>query len=403
MPCEEDIARAWLSRVILGGEDILYEDWHAAYFPRSHAVFVDGVEFSPLVSIEFICYHCNNSLLTRPHANVAYWNGSPRLFCSGCHSAHAQLHDGDERYVYRRPVRRQSGLLSYGTDVTQARKKTFLLADGEKPPAKPKESLRRSGVIKVQTNGASKYIRTTWMKTHDPVWIGVELEVDAINDRDEAIAWVEEVIGDFVICKADYSLDEDAGFEIVSVPGTHAWHREAWLPFLKEAPSYVVGWSTGYGLHVHVSRESLGGLAGGRLMAFIHNPQNHAFLHRLAGRDSSYAEYNANTGVADIMNGNRMHYDAAGPSASHPTIEIRIFRSNVSKHGFLRVIDFVAALCRWCQNGAGSDLTYDTFLRWFMHPSVRVTYPDFDLWVRRQYERFAPRDGRKVNELVGTA
>ena len=206
------------------------------------------------------------------------------------------------------------------------------------------------------------------------------------------------------------------GFEIVSVPGTHKWHvEEAWKGFFKEdytdeeqvklAPSsWLCGWPNNgrptkdplythvfgpnrpiCGIHVHVSRDALSPLQLGKILFFVGNPYNKGFIEKIAGRNSQ--KY-ANILTKKLKDGNVLikmkkndagnrptigaaphgdtKYQAINTNTGKPTIEFRIFRSNVTKYGFFKVLDFVHALVTWCANNSSNtnDLTVEKFVQW---------------------------------------
>lgn len=283
--------------------------------------------------------------------------------------------------------------------------------------------------------------------TGTPLFLGVELEVVPRRgvDKSVAVARSGRIMRNAAIIKRDGSVDAEMGFEIVSAPGTLAWQREVWTPLLEGSPAlkteaaaqYLRSWGAQVpcGLHVHIDREGLGDLAAGKVMAFVHNPNNLRFMEIMAGRSANrYVVYNPNRGDVDklgypvegrtvvkhIKRGYRTHYDAAGPSERYNTIEIRIFRGNVSPHGFFRAVEFCDALARFCKGqyamperhdeakvvsglissrpkkapastigargmlAGGNNLRAEDFLAWFSQARVRTSYPSLqDFLIRK--------------------
>lgn len=212
------------------------------------------------------------------------------------------------------------------------------------------------------------------------------------------------------VIKADGSTNY--GFEIVTVPGTLEWHKDVWEGFFKEdynpitehlAPSsWLAGWINNHltlrrapwepvtidaphvtpmcGIHVHVSKAALSPLQLGKMLTFINDPNNQGFVHRVAGRaantysnfaakkvtygyqlDPNLADAMANRGV-DVNLGREERYSALNIQTGKPTVEFRIFRSNVAKAGFMKNLEFVHALCTWCRDVSLRDLNVDNFL-----------------------------------------
>lgn len=226
--------------------------------------------------------------------------------------------------------------------------------------------------------------------TRRPFFLGVELEVGVkkASENPEVIRRsVEKVsadIGDFAVIKHDGSVS-GCGYEIVSVPGTLAFHHHAWEKFFNGSAKLLEAWSVracSLGLHVHIDRKALGTLGSGKLMVFLHSPENRKFVTEIAGRSrTEYAHYWGTTKADAGVGPTRGHYDAAGPSRNHKTIEVRIFRANVAKRGFFRSLEFIDALCHFVQWASLKELTVDHFLRWMQDPEVRSRYPNFEAWL----------------------
>jgi hypothetical protein len=223
-------------------------------------------------------------------------------------------------------------------------------------------------------------------RTRRPFFMGVELEVAAKNgdSYSTTVQAVTEDIGDFAMCKSDGSVSDCGGFEIVSVPGTLAFHRHAWQQFFENSAKRLHAWTVkdcSLGLHIHIDKVALGRLGAGKLMVFLHSSDNRNFVQDIAGRTrSSYAVFWGSTGVTSGALPSRGHYDAAGPSEKG-TIEVRIFRANVAKRGFFRSLEFTDALCNFVQIAGVKELTVEQFMLWFQDPSVRANYPHFEAWL----------------------
>lgn len=199
-------------------------------------------------------------------------------------------------------------------------------------------------------------------------YYGVELEVvvKAAGHLKDALVHVHDDMGtEFAMFKTDSSIQGE-GFEIVTAPATLAYHKQEWQQFFKNSSKELKSYSTGCcGMHVHVGRDSLTPLVIGKLIAFINNPANRAFVSQVAGRTSEYATFSDshNALAARILGkkvatqpgvsktGDILNYaisssvETARRSAINTrkkdTIEFRIFKGNVSKVGFFKNLEFV--------------------------------------------------------------
>lgn len=203
-------------------------------------------------------------------------------------------------------------------------------------------------------------------------YYGVELEVNSRKaaTHAETCKKVHEDIGtDFAILKFDRSTGE-LGFEIVTAPATLAYHRQAWEKFFAGSASLVSSWENGRcGMHVHISRAAFQNPSHlSKMMAFYNAPINKDFIERIAGRQSEYAiiDPKANVMVAKMLGIESNKGEAARPinatfkagkgtqkkysavNLQHTdTVEVRIFKGNVSKIGFFKNLEFVDAVMEY--------------------------------------------------------
>lgn len=245
-------------------------------------------------------------------------------------------------------------------------------------------------------------------------------------------------------------LTEDSstgnGFELVTCPGTHQWHmEEAWKGFFKEdyedpdlaryAPSaWLNGWVNNgkptknkyliaagaerrpiCGIHIHVSRDAISPLQLGKMKYFVNTHQK--FIEHIAGRTSEkYAMYIPSKVKDGLVHkhkteGNRgnlsVHgrYTALNLDTGKPTFEFRIFRSNVSKAGFMKNIDFVHALVTWCGAVSSLDeknLTVANFVDWCS--TQRGTYKWLTKWlIQTKYIKNIHKFNPKFSKEYGFA
>lgn len=257
------------------------------------------------------------------------------------------------------------------------------------------------------------------------------------------------------IIKRDGSIE--SGFEIVTVPGTHKWHiNEAWQGFFKEdyedakkhlAPStYLSGWINNggsrkayaeylgarydiCGIHVHVARNAITSLQLDKMLKFFGLDENKKFIEHIAGRsENRYSKImKKKLGTGKFINrirggtGPMPHQVGDGEqgrreainlqTGTKPTIEFRIFRSNVSKIGFLKNLDFVHSFVTWANLTSYQEVDYQYYCRWLSENrgpykfltrwmeknGYIVTLHDFNPKYTKEYiEDEADEDSKKV-------
>jgi len=220
-------------------------------------------------------------------------------------------------------------------------------------------------------------------------WLGVELEVEVRQNREfQDVAYqANREVDQFAILKHDGSLHN--GFEIVSVPGTYAWHKSGiWDRFLNGAAKDCKAFNTGTcGMHVHVDRVALGNLNVGKILVFLNAAVNRDFILAIAGRyNTDYCKIKAETRITTAREFQTDHYNAASLSR-HGTLEIRIFKGNVSALGFYRNIEFVDALASWASDVSFRSglLTYHNFCHWFSQNHMWNKYPTLGRWLMMKH------------------
>lgn len=211
---------------------------------------------------------------------------------------------------------------------------------------------------------------------------GVELEVEAPRgDRLELAEAVIDALGDdFAVLKEDGSLD--SGFEIVSAPATAEIHHERWegLFTWHAKRSALRSYDTSTcGMHVHISREGLTQLQIGRMLVFLHNPDNAEFVQKIAQRDpSQWASCRAKKKYADAKCRDGDRYVALNLRPRH-TVELRIFKGTLKRESFYKNLEFAAALVAFTApaerslTDAGRSEEFVRFVR-----KNRKAYPHLD-------------------------
>tara|TARA_R110002020_G_scaffold32170_2_gene99257 strand:- start:7 stop:1248 length:1242 start_codon:yes stop_codon:yes gene_type:complete len=241
------------------------------------------------------------------------------------------------------------------------------------------------------------------------IYYGIELEVEKRNScpHDMPYYITDHVLSGFAQCKSDGSLDH--GFEITTAPATFGYHKKEWEKFFSndKCMTKLKGWNTDTaGLHIHISRKALSPTDIGKILVFINDDTNTPFIKAIAGRTSDQWAKRSKKKVSDFHRSSEK-YEAVNMSHPH-TIELRIFKSNISKHGFYRVLEFTDALVRFCKTYTGLtglSLHYKTFLRFMDNEVIKSQYPNLTAWlIRKGYLKGRP--SRKVSlqeELHDTA
>lgn len=230
----------------------------------------------------------------------------------------------------------------------------------------------------------------TWEKPNKKTrWYGIELEVEQ-KEFPDSINSVYKSVGHFCIVKTDESLGSN-GIEIVSVPATLEYHRIEWERFFLDSAPLLRGWhGHNCGMHIHLGMNSISKLTLGKLLVFINNGQNNEFINEVAGREQNRYCYRTKKrltdGVKYINRGGSSHHDSLSVSTNNKaaTVELRIFRSNVSRNGFLRNLEFFDALVSFVEQNSTKDMYWGIFLKWISSSVNAKLYPEFTAWAAKK-------------------
>lgn len=193
------------------------------------------------------------------------------------------------------------------------------------------------------------------------LYMGVELEVDRIRDRQRRVTMShDEIIRAYVsrpefYCKHDGSIDD--GFEIVSHPASYAWWMNEPLshfPLLAQHGYKSYNTST-CGMHVHVSRNYFTTGEIFKLLEFMDvNPR---FILKMSRREPEHLRQWARPGGETSENLNRSrngndHDDRyrALNLENEKTVEFRIFRGTLNIDSFKLNLAFVRTLCGYIKD-----------------------------------------------------
>lgn len=224
-------------------------------------------------------------------------------------------------------------------------------------------------------------------------FLGVELEVESQGERDPAAKRILKDLNGaapnkntrFAILKTDGSLDGARGIEIVSTPATLSYHKQAWQKFFekgKGASSILNSFTNTNGrcgMHVHISRNAFSPLTLGKFLQFINDKNNNSFITKIAGRDKSHYTRFLDKKIKDCKTPFQgQKYEAVNLCHPH-TLEIRIFKGNVSEIGFFKNLEFVHAAYNFCRETGASKLSYTDFTNWLK--DNQKEYPYLIAWL----------------------
>lgn len=218
-------------------------------------------------------------------------------------------------------------------------------------------------------------------------YYGIELEVERRSQCPSDIAEsINRMYQGFAICKSDGSLDN--GFEIVTGPSSIGYHKKMWEEFFNShlCQNNLKGWNTDTaGLHIHIGRKSLTPLNIGKILVFINDTSNTLFINDIAGRSSDQWAKKSPKKVSDVLRPTGEKYEAVNTN-HYNTIELRIFRSNITRHGFYRVLEFTDAMVNFVKqtNCTTTSLHYTAFCRYVAREQQRSQYPNLLAWLIRK-------------------
>lgn len=219
----------------------------------------------------------------------------------------------------------------------------------------------------------------------DALCFGVELEMESCrsysaDDIVERLGGSDGTVTGTAILKRDGSLADGRGVELVTLPATLEMHRNSgqwktWLSLVSGKAQSGAG-TTNCGMHVHINRAALSPLTVGKLVVFLNNPANEAFVTTVAQRRSG-GYCNRDQRKAKVANVHRFNkyggrdsatdfsrYDIINVTGGN-TVEVRMFRGNLRPERVLKNLEFCHALVRFCEtSGINQAASYALFLDW---------------------------------------
>ena len=188
-----------------------------------------------------------------------------------------------------------------------------------------------------------------------------------IASRQEVNYILHKTIGDHAIFKRDGSLAN--GVEICTRPASIDIHLSAMEKFMnnqKLQDNLQVKASCG--MHVHIDRRQMSPLTLGKLIKFMQEAKNKAFLEAIAERkESTYAKLGNDLGVTSYHRGQASVERYLGVNVQNQnTAEIRIFRTPNTQEKIQKNLEFVSALSQFIHpaNSGINNLLHTDFLQY---------------------------------------
>lgn len=221
-------------------------------------------------------------------------------------------------------------------------------------------------------------LESTAVNYRYPLYMGIELETEAAESfSGNRMQFTMENLGwDYVVLQPDGSLRGygDANpFEIITAPANLSYHKKKWNAFFDKEPEKVgmQSWKSGRcGMHIHLSRNAFTGLHLAKFLYFINCDANKLFINKVAGRGSTrYSSRTNHKSVAQyssmVTGSSKYLFVNTGKST---TVELRIFRGNLARLGFMKNLEFAHAAFMYTQYAPMNELDYKAFLRWVFSP-----------------------------------
>jgi len=199
----------------------------------------------------------------------------------------------------------------------------------------------------------------------DDIYFGVELEYECGKyGRDTLVT--DSLIKGFAMLKKDSSITK--GFEVVTSPASPDIHEVNFKTLFDKLPITVQPDIT-CGMHVHVSRVRLSDLQIGKMLKFLHNPDNEKFIITISGRPSSHHnDFKRPKKITEGLFGgkNQVHKDRhTALNLNNPeTIEFRLFRGTRDISVFMKNLEFCRALVKftgWAHYSIGDSEKFSVF------------------------------------------
>lgn len=222
----------------------------------------------------------------------------------------------------------------------------------------------------------------------DDLTFGVELECDEGDSVSDALADIGRIT-DRCYCKRDGSLSKLHSYEIVTHPGTLAWHKER-FPWARVCEASVNNGFRSHdtntcGLHVHVGRDQLGDNScetAAKMSLITYRLKDWFARFSRRGGESRWAQY-MEPGL--LLRGRdaeflQEYYDRlirdryiAVNVRNDSTVEVRIFRGTLNPSTVLACLELVSNLATYARDHELEDclaVTWDELVHYEEHEEL---------------------------------
>lgn len=242
------------------------------------------------------------------------------------------------------------------------------------------------------------------VETYRGYKIGVELEVEAKNDRQ--LAEVRKLRSNWFTMERDGSLN-DRGVEFITIPlrPEDAKSADMWDGLLSFLRARAVSWdSSRCGLHVHIGRAALGRTEekrsealGKMLYLYHHHLKDTSFNTKVYGRSAGYSDTDGKVALAkaiDILGSNvtlsnsdfvkAIDEELKSRSGSgryfdinitnENTIEFRRGRGSLKTDRVQAVVEYCEWICKYSTVATWPEISFDHFYE-YLKANVAETSP----------------------------
>jgi len=186
-----------------------------------------------------------------------------------------------------------------------------------------------------------------------PILLGCELEYNCSNEQSlPSRLSLLKYLENFVIFKHDGTLNS-GGFEVVTAPADLPLHKEKFKPVFENFPP-ALAVTTGTGMHVHLDRNALSPLMLGRMVDFMHNPDNKGFIELVGERPCNTYTDQRGLSYQHVLESRGVSRYSTLNIAPKNTVEFRIFKTPSTYASFVKNLEFVMALVQYFRTGANN-------------------------------------------------
>jgi hypothetical protein len=207
----------------------------------------------------------------------------------------------------------------------------------------------------------------------DPIFYGLEVEVDSGHHKREVAEYLEDTLGDYFYCSNDGSLSP-AGFEAKTVPCSLRYHMSdfPWSDFREIIRSYDYkshNTST-CGLHIHMSRDGITDVDFVKMGLFWYS--HVPFIEKIARRGmTGYCEGKSWKSHLHSMKNQKWKANSSPRESlnfgSTQGVEVRAFKGTLNINTILASIQLLDLLIKWVHSKGSAWLVTpeaeDAFIR----------------------------------------